>query len=432
MILSIVLAILVCSLLVVSHEFGHFLLAKKNGIGVVEFSVGMGPRIISGVKNGTRYSLKAIPFGGSCQMVGEDDDDDSDDSFNSKSPFARLAVVVGGPLFNFILAFLMSVVVLSLAGVNEPRVYYINEGYGADLAGLEEGDLIKSVNGHKIVLGRDIELYFLNHPMDGSPITIEYERDGETYTTTLDPSYEAYMTGFTYYSSDDPAEITEVNQELDMAKKGVQAGDVITAVDGTAIASGAELSAYFEAHPLEKDTPVTFTLDREGTAFEVTVTPAIYKANTLGMEAYAYRNKEAGALSVIKNSFSEVRYWMSYTFTSLKMLFTGQAGVDDLSGPVGIVNMVGQVVEQSRADGALYVFLNILNFSILLSVNLGVLNLLPIPALDGGRLVFILIELIRGKPVPREKEGMVHAVGIILLMALMVFVLFNDVMRIVG
>ena len=212
MILSIVLAILVFSLLVVSHEFGHFLLAKKNGIGVVEFSVGMGPRIISGVKNGTRYSLKAIPFGGSCQMVGEDDDDDSDDSFNSKSPFARLAVVVGGPLFNFILAFLMSVVVLSLAGVNEPRVYYINEGYGADLAGLEEGDLIKSVNGHKIVLGRDIELYFLNHPMDGSPITIEYERDGETYTTTLDPSYEAYMTGFTYYSSDDPAEITEVNQ----------------------------------------------------------------------------------------------------------------------------------------------------------------------------------------------------------------------------
>ena len=105
MVLNILLAVLVFSLLVVSHEFGHFLLAKKNGIGVVEFSVGMGPRIWSIEKGGTRYSLKAVPFGGSCQMVGEDEEDDSEDSFNSKSPFARFAVVVGGPLFNFLLAF---------------------------------------------------------------------------------------------------------------------------------------------------------------------------------------------------------------------------------------------------------------------------------------------------------------------------------------
>jgi regulator of sigma E protease len=125
-----------------------------------------------------------------------------------------------------------------------------------------------------------------------------------------------------------------------------------------------------------------------------------------------------------------VRYWMSYTLTSLKMLVTGRVGVENLSGPVGIVNMVGEVVEQSKPDGALYVFLNILNFSILLSVNLGVLNLLPLPALDGGRLVFILIELVRGKPVSREKEGMVHTIGLLLLMALMVFVMFNDVLKI--
>ena len=122
---------------------------------------------------------------------------------------------------------------------------------------------------------------------------------------------------------------------------------------------------------------------------------------------------------------------MSYTFTSLKMLFTGKAGVQDLSGPVGIVNMVGQVVEASRPDGVLYVFLNLLNFGILLSVNLGVLNLLPLPALDGGRLVFILIEIVRRKPVPREKEAMVHTIGIFLLLALMVFVMFNDITKLI-
>ena len=177
---------------------------------------------------------------------------------------------------------------------------------------------------------------------------------------------------------------------------------------------------------------MTFTCERNGETFDLTVTPVVYESNTLGMEAVSYRNRDAGVLSIIRNSFSEVRYWMSYTLTSLKMLFTGQVGVDDLSGPVGIVNMVGQVVEQSRSDGILYIFLNVVNFSILLSVNLGVVNLLPLPALDGGRLVFILIEIIRGKPIAREKEGMVHAIGILLLMALMVFVLFNDVLRIIG
>ena len=430
MVLNILLAVLVFSLLVVSHEFGHFLLAKKNGIGVVEFSVGMGPRIWSIEKGGTRYSLKAVPFGGSCQMVGEDEEDDSEDSFNSKSPFARFAVVVGGPLFNFLLALILSVVVLSLAGINEPRVYHVAEGYGAEAAGIREGDLIRSIDGHKIVLGRDLELYFLNHPMDGTPITIEYERDGEILTTLLDPSYEAYLTGFSYYANEDRAVITEVTEGLAMEKEGVRTGDIITAVDGTAIGTGQELSIYLKEHPLEKDTPIAITLERDGKSFSVTVTPAYQEANTLGMSATAYRNKEAGALAVMKNSFSEVRYWMSYTLTSLKMLVTGRVGVENLSGPVGIVNMVGQVVEQSKSDGALYVFLNILNFSILLSVNLGVLNLLPLPALDGGRLVFILIELVRGKPVPREKEGMVHTIGILLLMALMVFVMFNDVLKI--
>ena len=364
-------------------------------------------------------------------MVGEDEESDREDSFNSKSPYARLAVVIGGPLFNFILAFLCSVVVLSIAGVNKPVVYGVTEGYGAEKAGIEAGDVIKSIDGHKIVLGRDIQLYFLNHPMDGSAVEIEYERDGETYTTSLDPSYEAYMTGFSYYASEEPASITALTEGLDMEKQGAQVGDVITAVNGTKVADGNALQAYMKEHPLEDGKAVSFTLERHGETFELSVTPAKYEGNTLGMDADSYRDKHAGALAVVRYSFSEVRYWMSYTFTSLKMLFTGKAGVQDLSGPVGIVNMVGQVVEASRPDGVLYVFLNLLNFGILLSVNLGVLNLLPLPALDGGRLVFILIEIVRRKPVPREKEAMVHTIGIFLLLALMVFVMFNDITKLI-
>ena len=424
--LSVVLTILVICVLVVSHEFGHFLLAKKNGIGVVEFSVGFGPRLLSKEWHGTRYSLKAIPLGGSCQMVGEDMDDDSEDSFNSKSPYARFAVLAAGPLFNFLLAFIISVIVLSVAGVNTPVVYYVGEGYGAQEAGLQEGDIIKSIDGHSITVGRDIELYLLNNELDGSLLEIVYVRDGETLTTVLDPSYTAYLTGFSYYSSDDPAEIAAITEGLAMEEAGAQVGDIIVAVDGTPIASGTELAAYFSEYPLGEES-VVFTLERDGEQFDITVTPQYAVSYTLGFSASYYRDTEAGALSIIRNSFSEVRYWVSYTLTSLRMLFTGQVGVDSLSGPVGIVSVVEEVVEESSSDGTLYVVLNILNLAILLSVNLGVINLLPIPALDGGRLVFVLIEIIRGKPVPREKEGVVHTIGFLLLMALMIFVMFNDI-----
>ena len=122
-------------------------------------------------------------------------------------------------------------------------------------------------------------------------------------------------------------------------------------------------------------------------------------------------------------------YWIRYSFTSLKMLVTGRVSSEEISGPVGIVSMVDDMVEQSKPDGLFYVFLNLANFAILLSANLGVLNLLPLPALDGGRLLFLLIEAVRGKPIDREKEGYVHMVGMVLLMILMVLVLFNDIVK---
>ena len=163
-----------------------------------------------------------------------------------------------------------------------PGVYYVSEGYGAEAAGIQEGDLITAIDGHRVVLGRDIELYFLNHPMDGSPIEITYERDGESHTVTLDPSYESLRTGFSYYASDDPAEITALEEDLDMAQLGAQVGDVITAVDGTSIASGNELAAYFESHPLQENTPVTFTCERNGETFDLTVTPGSLRVQYTG------------------------------------------------------------------------------------------------------------------------------------------------------
>ena len=427
---GIIIAILVFSFLVITHELGHFLFAKRSGIGVTEFSVGMGPRIASVVKGETRYSLKAIPFGGSCAMVGEDEDDPAENAFNNKSVWARILVVAGGPLFNLICAFFLSLIVLALAGINPPQVYRIYEGYGAAQAGIQEGDRITRINKKHISVGRDIELYLLEHPLTGDPVTVEFVRGGEKQTVTYDPHYTTYRLGISYYADETRAVLSDVSAGGAAAEAGLQAGDVITEINGTAIGSGAEIQEYFAENPSD-GSPVAVTYERDGQTQNTEITPTYYESNILGFEASYYREK-GSVMSVLAGGFTEVGYWVRYTLQSLRMLVTGAVSVREMSGPVGIVSAISQTVESSSSSGLLSVVLNLLNMAILLSANLGVLNLLPLPALDGGRLIFLLLEVVRGKPIPADKEGLVHTAGYILLVILMVFILFNDVLRLLG
>ena len=345
--LNIVLSLLVLSLLIISHELGHFLLAKKNGVEVTEFSVGMGPRILSYQGKETRYSLKLVPFGGSCALAGEFDEDPEhpvEGSFINKPVGARISIIVAGPLFNFLFAWILAVVVISNVGIDKPILTGVTEGYPAQEAGMQAGDTITKIGDKKVTIYRDISLYLTLHPEE-KQIPISYERDGKSYQVTLEPKYDE------------------------------------------------ESGKYL-----------------------------------IGIVTNGQRQK-LSPLGVMKYSVNEVKFWISYTFTSLKMLVQGQVSKNDVSGPVGLVSTMSNVVEQSKPDGIFYVFLNLSNFFILLSANLGVMNLLPLPALDGGRLLFLLIEAVRGKPIDREKEGYVHMVGMVLLMVLMVFILFNDIMK---
>ena len=429
-IVSIIIAILVFSFLVITHELGHFLFAKKAGIGVTEFSVGMGPRLFSTVKGETRYSVKAIPFGGSCMMVGEDEDDPAPNAFNKKTVRERILVVAGGPLFNIACAFILSVFLIMGAGVNTPMVYSVTGGLGAAAAGIQNGDIIKRINGHRITTGGDIVLMQISDPLDGSDVTVEYERNGERKTVTYDPHYEAYRIGISYNSGAGSAEIGEPAAESPAEAAGLKKGDVITAVNGTAIATGEELMKYFAENPPD-GTEITVTYERDGASFDAQITPAFYESSVLGFDAAYYREKICIGGTFV-GAVRQAVYYVKLTFVSLKMLLTGSAGLRDMSGPVGIVSMISDTVEESASSGLQDVILNILNLSILLSVNLGIMNLLPLPALDGGRLIFLIVEGFRGKPVPPDKEGMVHMAGFALLMLLMVVVLFNDIRRIAG
>ena len=425
--LNILVAIIIFSVIVVFHELGHFLLAKKNGIEVTEFSLGMGPRLLSTVKGNTRYSLKLFPIGGSCMMVGEDGEEEGPGSFGHASVWGRISVVAAGPIFNFILAFVFALIITSVMGYDPPKVLSVEENSPAEEAGLQEGDIITSFQGKHISIGRDISLYESLYGMQQDQIKMTVKRDGKKIDLNFKAASERkYMLGFSYVPDGEP-EITEDFVDGAMMQAGVLAGDVITAVDGTKVSTGEELQAYLEEHPLGENA-VTITVSRDGNEKEFTVQPTVRTQVSTGFVYNLYREK-TNFFGVLKYSAVEVRYWISSTIDSLELLIKGTFRVNDLSGPVGIVDAIGSSVEEAKSEGAVVMWMQMFYWAILLSANLGVMNLLPLPALDGGRLVFLLIEAVTKKKVNPNIEGMIHFAGFVLLMALMVFVFMNDLKR---
>ncbi|MDF2801207.1 MAG: rasP [Anaerocolumna sp.] len=449
--MNILIAILIFTVIIVIHELGHFLLAKKNGIFVTEFSVGMGPRLISLVKtaNGyrprfllsqhdfehtqewkdtTKYSWKLFPIGGSCMMLGEDESIEDDRAFNKKGVWARISVTLAGPIFNFILAFILAMVLIGIIGYDPSRITVVEENSPAQSAGLLANDTLTKINGNRIDLGREFFVYLQMHPLSEQNVELTYVRDGVTHETTVSPRYVK-----TYYIDnnmqiDDSATITGIKDDNPFAVAGIVKGDTIVKINDVAINNREGLVKYIQENPLTAD-DILITYTRDGVEKTVSVTPDVAGSYKMGISVNLAREK-VGALGVIKYSAIEVKYLIVSTIQSLGQLITGKVSSDDIAGPVGIVNFIGNTYEESKSEGFLMVFLNLANISILLSANLGVMNLLPIPALDGGRLVFLILEVFRGKPVDQSKEGLVHMIGFVALMILMVFVMFNDLSNI--
>ena len=348
--MSFIFFLLIFAVVVVAHEFGHFMLAKMNGIHVVEFSVGMGPTLFGFKKGDTKYSLKLLPLGGACMFEGEDglnvqEGEESEGSFNKANVWARIATVFAGPFFNFILGAIIAMIMVSLIQITLPVIRVAEDGAAME-AGLQDGDKIVALNGEKVYLFDELSLF--NRVNGGKTANVKFERNGEIMETQLTPRY---------------------SEE-----------------DGRYL-----LGVYCDAVAEEK------------------------------------------GIARLKYGWYEMRFCMQQTYKSLLLLIKGEVKRDEVAGPVGIaVNVVGKTYEATKEYGAMTVFINMLNITLLLTINLGLLNLLPIPALDGGRLIFLLIEVIRGKPIPPEKEGMVHLAGLIFFMGLMVVILFNDIRNIFG
>lgn len=349
MIITIILFLLIFGIVVISHEFGHFIIGKRNGIRVVEFAVGMGPTLFSFQKGETKYSLKLLPFGGACMFDGEDglaeEKGETDEhSFLAAPVWARIAAVFAGPFFNFVLAFIFSLIMVAFNGSDRPVIQQVIDNSAAKEAGLMSGDEIMKINGERTYLAREITL--ISALNQGEDMVIQIKREGRVQSIALTPRY---------------------SEEDGRYYIGLTTGEEI------------------KCNPLQ----------------------------------------------VFRYSIYEMRYWVKMTYKSLLMMLQGRVSKDDVSGPIGIAQMVGDNYQIAKTYGTSSVIFTMMNIVILLSVNLGILNLLPIPALDGGRLVFMFIEVIRGKPIAPEKEGMVHFAGLVVLMLLMVFVMYNDIMRII-
>lgn len=279
--MKIVIAIIIFSIIILFHELGHFLVAKKCGIRVNEFCLGLGPTLFGITKGETKYSIHLLPFGGACMMEGEDGDSTDDRAFTNKPVWARIAVVAAGPLFNFIMAFVFSVILIACIGYDKPVISGVMDGYPAQEAGMQEGDTIVKMNHKNIHFCREINLYLYFHA--GETVDVTYERDGKETQVTLTPVYDEESGG--YY----------VGFYENNARTRANVGDSL------------KYGVYY------------------------------------------------------------TKYWVDLTFESVRMLFTGKVGVQDMSGPVGIVKTIGDTYEESKTDGMFYVFINMLNISILLS-----------------------------------------------------------------
>lgn len=425
----------ILGVLIFLHELGHFVMARRAGVRVEEFGFGLPPRIVGIQRGDTLYSLNWLPIGGFVRVHGEDGKSFAPDSMQVKTARQRAGFLAAGSAMNFITAFVIVVLLVVFQGHPSYNVHIIDvdPGTPAEAAGWQSGDQIVAMAGDEV--GGTDEISERIHANPGKPLEVIIERDGQRLTTTVTPTVERLPSGGRvgiHYneSAESRLVVREVPEGSVAQQVGLLQDDVILAVNGVPVEDYLSYAIFIRNHAGQ---PVELTVERGGQPVPVAFTvPADPRTDSepLGESILQDIDFEKVPLSrVPEQSVRQFFGTIEQMFNGLVSLITGQTPLDDIAGPIGMGQLTSEVIDQSP----LPLWVTIANLMFILSLNLGLLNLLPLPALDGGRLLFVLIEVLRrGKRVAPEKEGLVHLVGMAILLTLMLAIAFLDIDRIIS
>lgn len=409
--------VIIFGALVFFHELGHFLFAKRAGILVREFAIGMGPKILGITKGETLYTLRLLPIGGYVRMAGEEMDAIHIQAGHrigvllNKEGFATKIIMNQKTMHPEILF-------LEVEEADLDRELYI-KGYDEDEQFVRIGvarDAVIEENGKETILA----------PYDRQ---FDSKSVGNRFMTILAGPLFNFILAFFIFTALGMMQgvptfepiITEVAEDSPASEAGMENGDLVTQIDGTSIATWDELVAIVQSNA---GNALPFEVERGGETLDFTITPEVSEESPekVGVIGVLYQSPmEKDFFGSFVYGAEQTVFWFKEIFRLLGMLVTGQFTIDALSGPVGIYKTTEEVAK--------YGIFTLMSWAGMLSINLGIMNLLPLPALDGGRLMFFVLEALRGKPVDRQKEGMVHFVGIMLLMLLMIVVTWNDIQK---
>lgn len=440
----ILIGVLLFELIIFIHEFGHFITAKKSGIKVNEFSLGMGPKIFSFGKGETKYSLRIFPIGGFCAMEGEDEESPEPRAFNNAKVWKRMIVVIAGAVMNIILGFvLMFVVVVQQDSYSSTEVQSFPATSFSSCTGLQSGDVIKEINGYGISTSMDF-----NYPIstaelktvDGSTLEIYKEDCGNNlYNMAV-----SLVQDKNNKLSDE--QVSKVNELLSKSTneivKAKSKEDAYSIYENyyKKINDACGIKDYKVEKIVEKETRKRYTADilverngEEKLLKNVQFFTYTTKDNSDPQVSIDFYVKpiEKTFGSVISQTFKQTISTCKMIYASLGGLLTGKFGLKDMSGPIGIASAVTTVASESLSSGFMSAVNSIIYVMMIITVNLGLFNMLPFPALDGGRFVFLIIEAIRGKSVPRKVEAIVNGIGMGLLILLMILITANDIFKLI-
>jgi regulator of sigma E protease len=438
--------LVVLGVLVAFHELGHFLAARWIGVKVLKFSLGFGPKLFGRKMGETEYLLSAIPLGGYVKLFGEDEaeattQEDRARSFAHQGLWGKVLIVAAGPGFNFILAYFIFAGWLATGAPLfvptfqdlTPDIEAMVPGSPADIAGIQIGDRVSRVNGRDI--STRTELFDAVAKSNGQALTLEIKRGEQvkalTVTPTIAPGAQASAQEPGYYLGveETPPLVTSVMQSSPAAKAGLQAGDHVVNIEGQTIHTWSQMTGIVKENPNHQ---LQVEVLREGQRVSLTVTPSAEKTMVNGQSVEVGKIGISGpGRSIMRSSTPLLSLydglgatwgWTELTAIGLYKMVVGDISSKNIGGPLTIANISGEAAAQGASS---VVFL-----IAILSINLGVLNLLPIPILDGGHLLFFLIEGILRKPLGERQREIAQQAGLVLLVGVMIFAFWNDLERI--